>query len=231
MRMFIALYIKEIKDVRGVFCILGIGTLVLQGWVLLAVETQMIALFLSGLPLWAIMFALPFLLASSFNGEWRGNTNHLLFALPIRAGVMGLCKFAAILSIGLLLFAIAGTGVYFVDSRAPQEAVSQILSTFGVTPAAVSGYAAGFFASFVLLSLGVVTAMEGVKYTASRLRGLAAAASFVSCAVIYLTMAGYFVVAMREYLSTGEALMAYTVLAGLVFLLIGLFLFEKFVEI
>ncbi len=116
MRMFIALYIKEIKDVRGVFCILGIGTLVLQGWVLLAVETQMIALFLSGLPLWAIMFALPFLLASSFNGEWRGNTNHLLFALPIRAGVMGLCKFAAILSIGLLLFAIAGTGVYFVVS-------------------------------------------------------------------------------------------------------------------
>ena len=231
MRMFFALYLKELKDAKNVSCFLVIGTLVLQGWVLLSVETQMIALFFSALPLWAIMFVLPFLLASSFNGEWRGNTNYLLFALPIRTGVVGLCKFAAILSIGLLLFSIAGTGVYIVVARAPHEAVSQILSYFGVTASTVSGYTAGFFASYVLLSLGVVTATEGVKYTAARLRGLAAAASFVSCIVIYLTAAGSFVDALQGYLSTGEALMAYTVLAGLVFLLIGLFLFEKYVEI
>lgn len=231
MRMFFALYLKELKDAKNVSCFLVIGTLVLQGWVLLSVETQMIALFFSALPLWAIMFVLPFLLASSFNGEWRGNTNYLLFALPIRTGVVGLCKFAAILSIGLLLFSIAGTGVYIVVARAPHEAVSQILSYFGVTASTVSGYAAGFFASYVLLSLGVVTATEGVKYTAARLRGLAAAASIVSCIVIYLTAAGSFVDALQGYLSTGEALMAYTVLAGLVFLLIGLFLFEKYVEI
>ena len=231
MRMTAALYIKELKDVRGVFCLLAIGTVVLQGWVLLTIETHAIALFFSSLPVFATLFVPPVLLASSFNGEWRANTNHLLFALPVRTGVVGLCKFAAILSIGLSLFGIAGAGLYFVASRAPWEAVSSVLGFFGVTPAEVFGYAAGVFAAFLLLSLGVVTAMEGAKYTAARLRGLTAAVSFVTCVVVYLTLAGYFVSALQDFLPTGAALMAYTFLAGLVFLLIGLFLFEKFVEI
>ena len=231
MTKFSALYLKELKDARNATCILAVGTLVLQGWVLLSVESQMIALFFSALPLWAIMFILPFLLASSFNVEWRGKTAYLLFALPIRAAIVCLCKFAAILSIGLLLFAVAGAGVYAVVARAPEEGVSQILGFFGVAPASVTGYAAGFLGSYALLSLGIVTAVEGARYTAARLRGLVTAASFVSCVIIYLTMAGDFVYGLLGSLPTGPALMAYTVLAGLVFLLIGLFLFERFVEI
>lgn len=229
--MFITLYLKELRDARNLSCILAIGTLVLQGWVLLSVETQIWALLFSSLPLWAIMCVLPFLLASSFNGEWRGNTIYLLFALPVRAAVVCLCKFAAILSMGLFLFAIAGAGVYAVVARAPGEEVSQILGFLGVTPASVFGYAAGFLGSCALLSLGIVTAVEGAKYTASRLRGLVTAASFVSCVIVYLMMAGYFVYGPLESLPTGTALIAYTFLSALVFLLIGLFLFEKFVEI
>ncbi len=231
MKMVITLYLKELKDVRNLSCILAIGTLVLQAWVLLSVETHVIALFLSALPLWAIMFVLPFLLASSINGEWRSNTTHLLFALPIRAAVVCLSKFAAILSIGLLLFAIAGAGVYAVVARDPGDEVSQILVFFGVTPASVSGYTAGFLVSYAVLSLGVVAAVEGARYTAARLRGLATAASFVLCVIIYLTLAGYFVYGLQGNLATGPALMVYSVLSGLAFLLIGLFLFEKFVEI
>ena len=138
MKMVIALYLKELKDARNLSCILAIGTLVLQAWVLLSVETHVIALFLSALPLWAIMFVLPFLLASSFHGEWRGNTTYLLFALPIRAAVVCLCKFAAILSIGLLLFAIAGVGVYAVVARGPGE---EVISDSGFfRPRAVVGF-------------------------------------------------------------------------------------------
>ncbi len=85
--------------------------------------------------------------------------------------------------------------------------------------------------SYAFLSLGIVTAVEGARYTAARLRGLVTAASFVSCVIVYLTTAGYFVYGLLGSLPTGPALMAYTVLSGLVFLLIGLFLFEKFVEI
>ena len=231
MKMFRALYLKELRDARNLSCILAIGTLVVQGWVLLSVETHVIALFFSSLPLWAIMFVLPFLLASSFNGEWRANTSYLLFALPVRAAVVCLCKYAAILSIGLLLFSIAGAGVYAVVARAPGEDVSQILGFFGVTPASVYGYTAGFLGCYALLTLGVVTAVEGARYTASRLRGLVTAASFVTCVILYLSMAGYFVNGLLGSLPTGPAMMAYTVLAGLVFMLIGLFLFEKFVEI
>ncbi|MCE2438157.1 MAG: hypothetical protein J4F39_01885 [Candidatus Latescibacteria bacterium] len=231
MKIFIALYLKELKDARNLSCILAIGTLVLQGWVLLSVETLMIALFFSSLPLWAIMFVLPFLLASSFTGEWRGNTTYLLFALPVRAAVVCLCKFAAIFSVGLMLFSVSGTGVYTVVARAPEEDVSQLLGFFGVTPGAVSAYTAGFLGSYAFLSLGIVSAAEGARYTAPRLRGLVTAASFVMCAIIYLTMAGYFVNGLLGSLPTGPALMAYTVFSGLVFLLIGLFLFEKFVEI
>ena len=113
MRMTAALYIKELKDVRGVFCLLAIGTVVLQGWVLLTIETLAIALFFASLPVWATLFVMPFLLASSFNGEWRANTNQLLFALPVRTGIVGLCKFSAILSAGLVLFGIAGRGPVF----------------------------------------------------------------------------------------------------------------------
>jgi ABC-type transport system involved in multi-copper enzyme maturation permease subunit len=229
--MTAALYIKELKDVRGVFCLLAIGTVVLQGWVLLTIETHAIAVFFSSLPVWAALFVPPVLLASSFNGEWRDNTIHLLFALPVRTGVVSLCKYAAILSAGLVLSGIAGTGLYFVALRAPWEAVSAILRFFGVTPTEAIGSTAGVVASFLLLSLGVVTAMEGAKYTVGRLRGLTAAVSFVSCIVVYLTLAGYFVGALQAFLPTGAALMAYTILAGLVYLLAGILLFEKFVEI
>ncbi len=231
MRMTAALYIKELKDVRGVFCLLAIGTVVLQGWVLLTIETHAIALFFSSLPVWATLFVLPVLLASSFNGEWRANTNHLLFALPVRTGIVSLCKFGAILSAGLVLFGISGTGLYFIASRAPWESVSAVLRFFGVTPTEAIGSTAGVFASFLLLSLGIVTAMEGAKYTVARHRGFTAALSFVSCVVVYLTLAGYFVGALQDFLPIGAALMAYTILAGLVFVLIGMFLFEKFVEI
>lgn len=231
MRMKAALYIKELKDLRGVFCLLAIGTVVLQGWVLLTIESHAIALFFASLPVWAALFVPPVLLASSFNGEWRANTNHLLFALPVRTGVVSLCKFAAVLSAGLGLFGIAGTGLYFVALRAPWEAVSAILRFFGVTPTEAIGSTAGVVASFLLLSLGVVTAMEGVKYTAARHRGLTAVVSFVSCVVVYLALAGYIVGVLQAFLPTGAALMAYTILAGLVYLLFGLLLFEKFVEI
>lgn len=231
MRKFIALYLKELKDARNVSCILAVGALVLQGWVLLSVETHVIALLFSSLPLCAVMFVLPFLLASSFNGEWRGNTTYLLFALPVRTAVVCLCKFTAILSIALLLFSIGGAGVYAVVARAPEDDVSQILVLLGVTPASVAGHAAGFLVSYAVLSLGVVTAVEGAKYTVVRLRGLVTAASFVLCVILYLTMAGYFVYCLQGVLPAGPALMSYTVLSGLVYLLIGLFLFEKFVEI
>ena len=231
MRMFIALYVKEARDVRGAFCALAAGTLVLQGWVLLAVENQTIGLFLSWLPVWAVLFVSPFMLASSFRGEWRGNTNHLLFALPVRTGLTALCKCAAMLSFGLALFAIAGTGIFLVAQREPLSVVFQIMNQIDVTPVGVFETAMGFMASCLVLSLGVVTTMEGVKYTAARLRGFAAAASLVLCAVIYLTLAGDFMDAAQGYLSAAAALMAFTFLAGLVFLLIGTLLFEKFVEI
>ncbi len=231
MKMFCALYFKELRDARNVSGILAIGTLVVQGWVLLSVETHVLALFFSAFPLWAIMSVLPFLLASSFNGEWRGNTTYLLFALPVRAAVVCLCKYAAILSIGLLLFSIAGAGVYAVVARAPGEDVSRILGFFGVTTASVYGYTAGFLGCYTFLTLGIVTAVEGARYTASRLRGLVTVASFVSCVILYFALAGYLVSDLPAGLPAGLAWMAYTVVSGLVFLLIGLFLFEKFVEI
>lgn len=231
MRMFIALFVKEVKDVRGAFCAFAIGTLVLQGWVLLAVENQTIGIFLSWLPVWGVLFVSPFMLASSFKGEWRGNTNHLLFALPVRTGLTALCKCAAMLSFGLALIAIAGTGIYLVAQRETQSVLFQLMNQVEVTPAGVFETAMGFIASCLVLSLGVVTAMEGVKFSAARLRGLAAAASLVISAFIYLTLAGDFMNAAQGYLSSAAALMVYTLLVGLVFLLIGMFLFEKFVEI
>lgn len=231
MRKFFALYVKEVKDVRGAFCALAVGTLVLQGWVLLGVENQTIGLFLSWLPVWAVLFVSPFMLATSFKGEWRGNTNHLLFALPFRAGLTALCKCAAMLSFGLALFAIAGTGIYLIAQRETQSVLFQLMNQVEVTPAGVFEYAMGFFASCLVLSLGVVTVMEGVKFSVARLRGLAAAASLVTSAVIYLTLAGDFMYAAQGYLTAAGALMVYTLLVGLVFLLIGMFLFEKFVEI
>ena len=58
MSPLIALYTKEIKDNRKLFLFLLIGTVCLDLWVLFTIETNVLAAFICGLPIWSTVFIL-----------------------------------------------------------------------------------------------------------------------------------------------------------------------------
>lgn len=226
-----ALYLKELKDNRSLFLFLLIGTVALEAWVLLTVETQVFALFLCGLPVWAIMFILPFVLVHSFSSEWRANTNQLLLSLPVRGSAVGLCKYLAVLSMGTVLFLVVTLAVFLVVARAPDSEAQQIPNLFGFTPSSAFEYAAAIYFSYLFLLLGIVGGMEGVKWTVRRFRGLISVGFFLFSLYVYRSFMGMFYDLATPYLQGGTALAVYSVLAGLVFLGIGLVLFEQYVEV
>ena len=231
MKPLLVLYLKELKDDKGLFLFLLIGTVVLEAWVLLTVETRIFAVFLCGLPVWAVMFIMPFMLASSFSSEWKSNTSHLVLSLPVRNSVVGLCKYLAVLSMGAILFAVVAVAVHLALSRAPDPSTQQIPNIFGFTSSDVFGYAVGVYFSYLFLLLGIVGGMEGVKFTVRRFRGLTAFGFFIASLYVYKRFMGYFFDALRGYMGDGVILTVYSILAGLVFLAVGLFLFEKYAEI
>ncbi len=230
MKSSFALYLKELKDNRNLFLFLLIGTVALDLWVLLTVETQVFAVALCGLPVWAFMFILPFMLASSFSSEWKSNTNHLMLSLPIRTSMVGLCKFLAILSMGTVLFTVVVVAVYLVMSRSSEPVLQQVPNVFGFTSSEAFEYVVGIYFSYLFLLLGIVGGMEGVKFTVKRFRGLAAFGFFLAGLFFYKWFMGYFFDALRGSMGDGLILTVYSILAGLVFLALGLFLFEKYVE-
>ena len=222
---------KEIKDNRKLFLFLLIGTVSLDLWVLLTVETNVLAAFICGLPIWAAIFILPFVLAHSYTTEWKTSTSHLLLSLPIRPSDPVLSKYLVVLSIGIVLFGVSTCAIYLVTIRAPDEITSQLPSLFGISRTDVFEYAIAGYFSFLFLLLGLVSCIEGVKFSVRRFRGLLSIASFVMGLYFYSYFMTPFLGLFRDVLDGGLAIAGYSIIAGLFYLVLGLFLFERFAEI
>ena len=231
MSPLIALYTKEIKDNRKLFLFLLIGTVCLDLLVLVTIETNVLAAFICGLPIWSTVFILPFVLAHSYTTEWKTSTSHLLLSLPIRPSIAGLSKYLAVLSMGVVLFGISAAAIHLVTSRAPDGFTSQLPNIFGITGTDVFEYAMVGYFSFLFLLLGLVSGMEGVKFSVARFRGLISLASFVLGLYLYSIFVTSFLAAFQGVMDVGLAIAVYSILAGLVYLVMGLFLFERYAEI
>ena len=244
-----ALWMKEMKDNRNLLLFLAIAVIGLDAYVLLRVDPQLTSasdgiILLCMVPFFAPIIILPFVLAHSFSSEWKADTHYLMLALPVRSFWIGLLKGLAVLAMGGLLFLLAASGIYLAYLK-----LAGLPKLGGVHIEATDMWVFGgllYFPTLVLL-LGIATAMEGVKLALKRWRGLAGIASVIASFYLYarlmkparelLSFLGDFRIAVEiggGIIKTSLmplSWVAYTVLVGLALAALGLWLFEKRVEI
>ncbi len=201
----------------------------------------------------------PFLLARSFSSEWRSETHYQWFSLPVKRRATVLCKYAVALSNGLILSVIAcGSAIMllisFLKTKGKWAEFAEFMAelpsiTFGDGCNLFIDLFVVFFLPFLfylLFLLAIVTAMEGLKFSVHRFQGLAALVLFGG--TIYLYARCYkMIVGWLSFLGRYDtvwfwtegsmknvmdlAQLAYPFLAATVLLTVGLWLFEKRVEI
>ena len=251
MNIWWALYIKEWKDARYVFAFLMLAIAGLEGYGWFYFEPDFAKVgpraILSYVPFIlggaACFIAPPFLLARSFSSEWKSDTHYQMFSLPVSKYVPSLAKYLVALSNGLLMFLVAAGIMFAVGVEYGSKAGVPRVAYDDVLFLMILG-----FTVYLVLILGFVTAMEGVKFTVKRFRRLAAVGFWLGSMFLYFwfyrqvvnvlgflgdfeiwsVLDGQMVMAVSE---VAWASFVYPALFGVLMLGVGLALFEKHVEI
>ena len=134
-----------------------------------------------------LVLSLPFLLVYTFSSEWRSETHYQMFALPLSQYTVILAKIAAVASIGFVGGGIVIGSVYLSVAHIADllvEAESKFIYRviFGVERMLFFDFvlvASVKLATYMIFIFGIVTGMEGVKFSVKRYRRLAAVASFI----------------------------------------------------
>jgi len=247
-----ALYLKELKDNRGVFAFVLLAALCLGAYAVVAsVRTQGPT---PGMALGAVGYlmslVLPFLLIHSFSQEVRGQTHYLLLSLPVPHWHLVLAKFAAVLTGSAALFAVSTAFVHAIlldlaaDAAATGAAPhSQVFHVSGLDLWTVT--ACVYFSVTVLL-LGIGTLISGVRLMVRRLQGILSVACFGACLYVYgylfepavsgLGSVGLYEMAVIdhgqvEHVEPQLQALVYSCAMGLLFLGLGTWLIDKRVEV
>ena len=260
MKQFFALYVKELKANKTLFLFLLLLIVGLNVYGLILVENfkfleikketgghiQILNIPWSGLAALIFVFSLPFLLAHAFNTEWKSETHYLMFGLPVTQYKVILSKIAAVASKGIVGGVIVTIGLFLWIVREATSSDAAMMS-IGEPEVAIRTYALSLFflAALVLVTymvfiLGLVTGMEGVKFAVKRYRGLTAVVFFIFAVFVYgrlfqhgeqaLDFLGEF--SVFDHLPPIElAPFVYTILMGVIFMIIGLVVYEKRAEI
>ena len=201
--------------------------------------------------------ASPFLLARSLSSEFRSETHYQWFSLPVKRYVSVLCKYAVALSNGCILWIIALANVVlllifrgFGEANRTQFRDALSAATYGeIFRFLVDFWLCSILPGllYMMLLLAVVTVMEGVKFSVRRFQGSAALLFFGGTVYLYarfyrmvtdaLDFLGPF--ELRRTFWTGGSMqgfpewshLAYPFLVFTLLIIIGLWLFEKRVEI
>ena len=200
-----------------------------------------------------LVLSLPFLLVYTFNSEWQSETHYQMFALPVSQYTVILAKVAAVASVGFVGGGIVIGSVYLsmahvADLLVASEAkfISRVI--FGVERMLFFDFVlveSLKLATYMIFIFGIVTGMEGVKFSVKRYRRLAAVASFI----LFLSF-GFFILqglsvfksslmpmlpfAYNEsaiFLETSVDLYFFSILMGVIFMILGLVMYEKRAEI
>ncbi|MYD63771.1 MAG: hypothetical protein F4W91_22265 [Gemmatimonadetes bacterium] len=249
MKPFFALYVKELKANKALFLfllllIVGInvyGFFQVENFKFLEIQKetgrhiQILNVPWPGLAALIFVFSLPFLQAHAFNTEWKSETHYQMFALPVSQYTMILAKIAAVASKGIVggIIVIIGLSLW-----AEREAVRET----GVTVFFDFAFVAGLvLVTYIIFILGVVTGMEGVKFAVKRYRGLVAIAFFVLSTFLYgrlfqqgkefFEFSGQISMTPPVPFTIELAPFVYTILMGVIFMVIGLVVYEKRAEI
>ena len=248
MKQFFALYVKELKANKTLFLFLILLIAGLNAYGLIRIEDGLnmeeafkqifiwttIAIFLA-------ILSLPFLLAHAFNSEWKSDTHYQMFALPVSQYKVILAKVAVVASIGFVGGGIVIGSLYLLMLA---NLPGQILSFDGMEVTLFWDFVfmCGLgLVTYMVFILGLVTGMEGIKFSVKRYRGLTAVAFFAIAVFLFFRFFKQMTTALDflgqiEILPTPSAQIAlapfvYTILMGVLFMIIGLVVYEKRAEI
>ena len=211
-----ALYIKELKDIRTLFVLLGLVTVFLELVAVLSfggeqsppsvlqwspsAEPGGVAMsmdhhggfslhFLWSLVPFSFILILPFALGHSFAQEAKGQTHYLLLSLPVSRARIFAAKAAAVASLGLVLFALSSAGLIVVlgELRALAARVAE-LRVAPFSPMDVLVVVGAFYLSAMALMLGIAGGAAGVKLAVRRFASLASAAFVIFVLYCYFSL-------------------------------------------
>ena len=210
-----ALYLKELKDIRTLFVLLGLVTVFLELVAVLSFGGEQSPPSIQWSPsaepggaamsmdhhggpslhfLWSLVpfsfiLILPFALGHSFAQEVKGQTHYQLLSLPVSRARIFAAKAAAVATLGLVLFALSSAGLIVVlgELRALAGRVAEVrISPF--TAMDVLVVIGMFYLSAMALMLGIAGGAAGVKLVVRRFAGLASAAFVISVLYCYFSL-------------------------------------------
>ncbi len=255
MKQFFALYVKELKAHKILFLFVLLLIAGMNAYGIMQVEYvwhfkdviesgdnlpfilwPSFSYFWPMLAVFTLVLSLPFLLAQVFNSEWRSETHYQMFALPLSQYTVILAKIAAITSVGIVGSGIVICSLYLWMVRKAEfvDGVIELMSFAHFT--LVTGL---ILVTYMVFILGLVTGMEGVKFSVKRYRGLTAIAFCLVSVFLYgwLFLQGERAfeflgqIAMPPFGNTDVAPFVYTILTGIIFMITGLVMYEKRAEI
>lgn len=247
MKPFFALYVKELKANKMLFLFLLLLIVGLNAYGLIRIEGilyfeeafKQVFIWVTA-AIFLLIFSLPFLLAYTFNTEWKSETHDQMSALPVSRSKVILAKVVAVASVGFV-----GGGIVIGSLYLLMLAIlpGQILSFEGmeVTLFLVLVFCGGLgLVTYMVFIFGLVIGMEGAKYLVKRYRGLTAVGFFLVAVFLYIgffqqmTMALDFLGKISISPTIGSIELSsfvYTILVGIIFMIIGLVAYEKRAEI
>jgi len=247
MKPFFALYVKELKANKMLFLFLLLLIVGLNAYGLIRIEGilyfeeafKQVFIWVTA-AIFLLIFSLPFLLAYTFNTEWKSETHDQMSALPVSRSKVILAKVVAVASVGFV-----GGGIVIGSLYLLMLAIlpGQILSFEGmeVTLFLVLVFCGGLgLVTYMVFIFGLVIGMEGAKYLVKRYRGLTAVGFFLVAVFLYIgffqqmTMALDFLGKISISPTIGSIELSsfvYTILVGIIFMIIGLVVYEKRAEI
>ena len=180
MKSFFALYVKELKANKTLFLFLLLLIVGMNIYGLMKVANvsqeqlgtiikfRLLVMSPINLAKSILVLSLPFLLAHTFNSEWRSETHYQMFTLPISRYKVILAKIAAVASVGFVGGGIVIGSVYLSMAKI----ADLVLEAGGGSIFMVIGELMPFFDFVLIASLlfvtymififGIVTGMEGV---------------------------------------------------------------------
>lgn len=250
MKPLIALYLKELRENRTMPLLLLILIVAAQIYAYARFDPTVhapgtiVAMLLGFLPVGVPVLIAPFLLAHAFSSEWRSQTNHLAFSLPVPRWWLGLAKFAAVLTLETVLYLVACLGALALYLTILEDPTARHNV---VPPLDLWMLSAMWFLGLSLLFLGLITGMEGFRFSFKRRRGYAAAGFLLVFAYVFgkvlepgvkaLGVLGQY--RFDSVKPDGQVFfhamelswVAFPALSGLLLLLLGLYLLHRYVEI
>ncbi|MBI2501757.1 MAG: ABC transporter permease [Candidatus Latescibacteria bacterium] len=248
MNLWYALYLKELKENKNVFLLLLVATLALDlySYVHLMDDGRPSPSLGLALVPFVSVFIFPFVLLHSFAQEFKGQTHYQLLALPVPRAAVVMGKFLAVLTAGVALFVLAMGAVHLISL----EYTTLIRDRFSAFQGSALWLFAGqFYFTSLLLMMGIATAMAGLKLLVRRFQSLAMTLFLVASLYLYGRVLGAFLELMKGHFEhtapfadpSGAIAMHFlptlmlpvtvlTVLFSLLFVGLGILLFERFAE-